>query len=95
MATTEDVERLAKLSRLEVPADTLAEFAAEFDTIISYIGQLDQLQVKIEPVLPAHHNIFREDGGATIVGEWTEALAAQFPQRDGNSLSVKKIISHE
>ena len=97
MADAEDVRKLAALSRLAVPDATLDTRAAEFDRIVSYIGQLDELDIDVakEPEAPAHRNIFRKDGEPTPSGIWTEKLVGQFPNRNGNHLSVKKIISHD
>lgn len=96
-ANSEDEARLAALSRIQVPLGELEVFAKDFDSIVAYIEQLNALEIdaKAEPVLPKLHNVFREDGNSDEGGIWTEAIASQFPARDGNSLSVKKIITHE
>ena len=105
MATIEDVKKLAALARLSIPEDQLEARAAEFDRIVSYIGQLDELEIDAGavPQAPFHQdaplnilrNVFREDGEPTAPGTWTEKLVGLFPKRDGNHLSVKKIISHD
>ncbi len=96
-ANPEDVARLAALSRIQVPVGELEAFAKDFDSIVAYIDQLNGLHTDTggEPVLPALHNVFREDTNSHVGGEWTEAIASQFPAREGNSLSVKKILTHE
>ena len=95
MATTDDVKKLAELARIDVPEERLAAFAAEFDQILSYVGQLDELSVeKGAPLLP-YENIMRKDGEPTPKGTWTRDIVAQFPQKDGDYLSVKQIISHD
>lgn len=97
MATPEDVTRLAALARLSIPADTLPAIAAEFDSILTYIGQLDELSLESEgtPHVPENHNAFRIDGNAQEAGAWTETVTKQFPQREGNSLAVKQILNHD
>ncbi len=96
-ANSEDVARLAALSRIEVPAAELEVFAKDFDSIVAYIEQLNGLELdpKLTPILPKLHNVFRKDENSNEGGEWTTAIVGQFPARDGNSLSVKKIITHE
>ena len=95
MATTDDVRKLAELARIDVPEEKLGKFAAEFDQILAYVGQLDELSVeKGAPLLP-YENILRKDGEPTPKGTWTEKLVKQFPESEGNSLSVKQIISHD
>ncbi len=91
MATNpEDVKRLAELARVDVPDTDLAAFAAEFD------GKLDELTLpEGDTVLPEVRNVFRADGVPTPPGTWTEAIVAQFPEKDENYLSVKQIITHD
>lgn len=97
MASIEDVKKLASLARLSIPDDVLEARAAEFDRIVAYIAQLDELDIATDavPTAPALRNEFREDGEPTPAGTWTEKLVGMFPERDGDRLSVKKIISHD
>lgn len=96
MASRDDVQKLAALARISVSESDLDRFAAEFDSILAYVGQLDSLTIPThERVVPAVHNVLRDDAHPTPAETWTEALVAQFPQKEGNSLSVKKIISHD
>lgn len=95
MTREEEVRKLAELARIRIPEERLPKLVAEFDQVLAYVGQLESLTAaKDAPLLP-YANIFREDRVTNESGEYTEALAAQFPKRSGNSLSVKKIISHD
>jgi aspartyl/glutamyl-tRNA(Asn/Gln) amidotransferase C subunit len=95
MASTEDVKKLAALARISVPDSKQEKFAQEFDAILKYVGQLEELEVpKGEPLLP-YTNVFRADGEPHAKGKYTEKLAEQFPAREGDYLSVKQIISHD
>lgn len=95
-ATPEDVKRLAALARIEVPDADLSRFAAEFDAVLAYVGKLDELTLPDQGrVVPAVRNALRKDENANEAGTYTEALASQFPQREGDSLSVKQILSHD
>ncbi len=96
MASADDVRKLAALARLSIDEGDLERFSKEFDGILSYVGQIETLAVgEGAPAAPALRNVFREDGEPHAKGLYTEALAAQFPEREGNSLSVKQIISHD
>ncbi|HEX8591126.1 MAG TPA: Asp-tRNA(Asn)/Glu-tRNA(Gln) amidotransferase subunit GatC [Candidatus Paceibacterota bacterium] len=97
MASTEDVKKLAALARLSIAEDVLPARAEEFDRIVTYIAQLDELNIDVSqaPERPLLRNVFREDGEPTAPGTWTEKLVSMFPRRDGDHLSVKKIISHD
>ncbi len=97
MASADDVKKLAQLARVSVPEADLERFAKEFDGILAYVGQLDALSIdtKGNKDVPKLHNVMREDGTPHEKGLWTEKLASQFPDREGDSLSVKQIISHD
>lgn len=97
MATTEEVKKLAALARIRIADDELVKFTSEFDAIIAYIGQLETLDVSRagEEEKPALRNVMRADGEPHAMGAYTQKLAEQFPQRDGDALSVKQIISHD
>lgn len=95
-ATPEDVKRLATLARLDVAESDLARFAAEFDSILAYVGKLDELTLpKSDRNLSIVRNVLRADETPYESGTWTERIVEQFPVKEGNSLSVKKIISHD
>ena len=95
MATEDEVRKLAELARIELPEEKLAKLVTEFDQVLAYVGQLDTLTVNETEELLPYRNILRKDGEPHEKGIWTEALAAQFPERDGTYLAVKKIISHD
>lgn len=96
-ATPEEVKRLAALSRIEIPEEELAAFASEFDAILAYVGKLEELTLPTgtDRVLPTVRNVLREDGEPHAVGLYTEKIVAQFPEKEGNSLSVKQILTHD
>lgn len=96
MASVDEVKRLAALSRITVREDELAKLSKEFESILAYIGQIEKLQVDPSAKkLPRVHNVFREDGEPHPSGAYTAELAAQFPEREGDSLKVKQIISND
>ncbi len=95
MTSPEDVAKLAALARITVPEERLPLLAGEFNRIVEYIDQLATLSIeKTSPILP-YENRLRKDGEPHEKGAWTEALAAQFPVREGDLLRVKQIISHD
>lgn len=95
-ATPEDVRRLASLARISVPEEDLVRFASEFDAILAYVSKLDELTLpEGAGAVSAVQNVFREDGEPTPPGTWTQKLVEQFPERNGNYLSVKQIVSHD
>ena len=97
MATTEEVKKLAALARISVSDSELEKFTAEFDAILAYVGQLEKLDLPSggEGEKPPLRNVMREDGEPHAAGAFTEKLAEQFPEREGDALSVKQIITHD
>ncbi len=96
MATIDDVKKLAALARMRVGDAELAKFTSEFDAILAYVGQLEQLNLPkdLKAGKPPVRNVMREDGEPHKGGTYTEKLAEQFSAREGNALSVKQIIQH-
>lgn len=96
MASRDDVKKLAALARISISDDALPKLAAEFESILAYVSQLDSLDVSGKKgAKPPVRNVFRADGEPHETGAYTEALAAQFPEREGDYLKVKQIISHD
>lgn len=97
MATNEDVKKLATLARIRIEDAELESFTKEFDAILAYVSQLENLKLPadLRTQDPKLRNVMREDGAPHESGLYTEKLAAQFPAREGNALSVKQIISHD
>ncbi len=96
MATAEDVKKLAALARIDIPDAELGRFTKEFDSILAYVGQLEALELpKGKEAKPVLRNVMREDGEPHESGKYTESLAKQFPERDGDYLAVKQIITHD
>ena len=97
MASAEEVKKLASLARIRVSEEELPTFTKEFDAILAYVGQLDSLDLpkdlkNSEPVL---RNVFRADGEPTPPGTNTAKIVEAFPEKEGNYLAVKQIISHD
>lgn len=90
----EDIEHLAKLSRIAV-TDIEAESLAESITnILGYISEIDEITADVEEIkeVGALYNIMREDGEPHEAGVYTEALLSAAPTRDGQYVVVKKIL---
>lgn len=86
----------------------LRKFTSEFDAILAYVGQLESLQLPASNVQPPAllRNVMRDDGEPRmksdfkrgkphLANDYTPALIEEFPQKKGDALSVKQIISHD
>ena len=99
MITTEEIEKLATLSRLALSPKEKERMRSEFDPILAYIGAIQTISatsVERTHSLIATHNVMREDappaGGPHESGIFTETLVSAAPRREGNYLKVKKIL---
>lgn len=96
MASKDDVAKLAALARLSVSESELETFAKEFDGVLAYVGQINELQVKdLKGEVSRVRNVMREDGTPHESGRYTKQIVEQFPERDDDYLVVKKIISND
>lgn len=97
MVTPEDVKKLAALARIQVSEEALPTFTSEFDAILAYVGQLDALALPkdLKDAKPPLRNVFRPDENPTPPGTWTKKLVSAFPEREGDALVVKQIITHD
>jgi Asp-tRNA(Asn)/Glu-tRNA(Gln) amidotransferase C subunit len=74
----------------------LKAFTKEFDAILAYVGQLEEVELPGEGgQMPPLHNVMREDGAPHAKGAYTEKLVAQFPAKEGDALMVKQIIHND
>ena len=92
--TADDVRKVAKLARLDLPADTIATYTGQLERILDYVDQLQA--VDTEGVLPTTRavevvNATRED---TVVDtDVRQDLLDQAPQREGDFFRVPKILA--
>lgn len=94
MISTTDVQKLADLAHVAVAPDELAKIAGEMDAILGYVSEVTKLSGEMAETSdkPILRNVMREDAVTNTPGQYTEAITAQFPDRDGNALRVKKIL---
>lgn len=95
--TKEEVLHLGNLARIKLTETEVTALQAEITDILGYVGAINEvvadgaLEKKVGPI----YNIFREDEITNEPGSYTEALAAEMPDRADQSLKVKKILIQE
>ena len=92
--TSNDVRKVAKLARLEIPDDQVEIYTSQLEKILAYVAQLEE--VETEGVLPSTRaveavNVVRND--TVITSNIKEDLLDQAPHREGNFFRVPKILS--
>ncbi len=91
--STQDVEYVAKLARLEVSEQEKEKFTAQLNDILLYIDKLNELDTT--GVAPMTHaiavtNAFREDKVLESLG--TQKALANAPDARGEFFRVPKVI---
>ena len=107
MIEIKDIEKLAELARLEVPASEKETLRKEIDSILEYVGQIREAtnlnSTKVKPSSSESEgltlveksdarNVLREDANPHESGIYTEFLLMEVPHREGNYVKVKKIL---
>jgi len=93
--TKEDVEHVARLARLALTEEEKERYTAQLESILEYIGQLNQLDTKDVPptthVLPLR-NVWREDQTDPERFGDRRAILKNAPEAEGPLFKVKKVI---
>ncbi len=94
--TQDEVRQVAVLARLSFTAEELAELTQHFDTILTYVDKLGELQT--DDVEPTAHAVavsapLRDDVVTNTPSDAnTDALLANAPNRKTRFFRVPKII---
>lgn len=92
MITTQEIEHLAKLARIEMTQSEAEKMTGEIDSILGYVGKISEVAGDVERIVPKLHNVMRDDVPTHESGEYTEKLLKNAPFREKDYLKVKKIL---
>jgi aspartyl-tRNA(Asn)/glutamyl-tRNA(Gln) amidotransferase subunit C len=91
--TLDDVRHVAKLARLALPDEKLAQFSTQLTAIVQYIDTMAQVDTNgVEPMaqpLPVH-NVFRDDTPGDPLP--LEKTLQNAPDADAPFFKVPKVI---
>ena len=88
-----DIEKVAKLARLELSEDEKKTFGSQMEQILTYMEQLNRIDTTgVEPMSHAIpiHNVFREDEVKPSVPQ--EEVLAIAPDQEDEHFKVPRII---
>ena len=90
----EDIEHLARLSRIAIDDAEAVALATDITSILGYVSEIEAITSNqtIEKKVGVLHNVFREDKNPTEAGTYTEDLLNAAPERVGQYIQVQKII---
>lgn len=92
--TREDIFKLAKLARIDLSDDEAGRFEDEFNAILGYVGQLQDVDVSgLEPTsqVTGLTNVFRNDE-IEDYGYEPQDLLQNVPHVRDNMIQVKRMI---
>lgn len=90
-----NIRALAELARIEITESEEKALEKEIPAILSFVETIQSVAAEgdEEPVAPAHHNVMRDDSAPHANGAHTDVLLKAMPQREGNYLKVKQVIT--
>jgi aspartyl-tRNA(Asn)/glutamyl-tRNA(Gln) amidotransferase subunit C len=91
--STEDILKLARLSKLELTHDQVQKFRTELEEIMAYVEQLQGVDVSgLEPTnqVTGLTNVMRPDEVKEYASP--EELLKNLPEREGDQIKVNRMI---
>lgn len=89
-----DISSLAQLARLSISAEEAAQLEKEIPAILSFVDTITTVVADVgEPKPGVVKNVMRDDVVAHESGIHTETLLAAAPERQGNYVKVKQVIT--
>lgn len=93
MLKTEEVNKLAKLARIELSPDEEQKFATEISAILGFVNQLQNIKVSDESEFQEiRENVLRPDRVIGISSAEQADLINQAPEIQGNLIKTKPVF---
>jgi aspartyl-tRNA(Asn)/glutamyl-tRNA(Gln) amidotransferase subunit C len=88
----EDIKKLAEIARVEMSEEEMNDILSTFPSILSYIGEINELATDKAEFVYLDTNKFREDVVTNEGGEYTSLIVGQMPDSEKGYLKVKQIL---
>jgi aspartyl-tRNA(Asn)/glutamyl-tRNA(Gln) amidotransferase subunit C len=93
MLEIKDIEKFAKLARIDLSDAEKQKFLKDIEPVLDYIKQIQEVSGNtVEKKAGEHRNIMREDRIQNETGSNTKELVENMPGSKDNFLTVKKIL---
>ena len=94
MLEIKDIEKLAKLARIELTPEEKEKLLKDVDPILSYVAQLKEVVSTVgeEKKAGELRNVVRDDENPTKTGTNTKDIVADMPDSQNDYLKVEKIL---
>ena len=92
--SADDVRKVAKLARLDLPEDTIATYTGQLERILDYVDHLQAVDTDGVPATTRAVevvNVTRED--TVVATDVREQLLNEAPLREGDFFRVPKILA--
>ena len=92
--SSDDVRKVAKLARLDLPKEKIATYTGQLESILDYVSQLAEIETEGAPETTRAvevTNVTREDGVTPT--PVSEDILNQAPLREGDFFRVPKILA--
>jgi aspartyl-tRNA(Asn)/glutamyl-tRNA(Gln) amidotransferase subunit C len=93
--TQVDIRALAQLARLDVSDAEVAKLEGELPGIIGFVEEIQKAATAGEAAAPALRNVIRADENPHESGKYTETLLSAAPNREGDRIAVKQVVSRK
>jgi aspartyl-tRNA(Asn)/glutamyl-tRNA(Gln) amidotransferase subunit C len=92
MITHEEIRNLAHLARIDVTDAEVAEYAKDFESILGYVEQINNVDVSAVSGVEAQTNMTRQDVNPHETGHAVEKLLAEAPATQDGYYKMPKIL---
>jgi aspartyl-tRNA(Asn)/glutamyl-tRNA(Gln) amidotransferase subunit C len=91
-----DIEKLAKLARIELTEAEKQTYLKDISAILNYVDQIKAVVSKTgeERKVGDLRNVMRSDEQKKVNDSQAEAIINEFPRKEKNYLKVKKILEN-
>jgi aspartyl-tRNA(Asn)/glutamyl-tRNA(Gln) amidotransferase subunit C len=90
-----NIKTLARLARLNVTDEEVAQFENEIPEILSFVDSIKKAGEGSNNKISKHRNIMREDKDPHESGIHTDDLLDAAPKTEGKRIKVKQVIKRE
>lgn len=92
MITRDEIKKLAHLARIAVTDEEVDEYAKDFEAILGYVEQINQVVVTDVASAYPTQNTARLDEVLNTEGEYLDRLIANAPEQEAGFYKVPKIL---
>lgn len=90
-----DIRALAKLARLEISDEEVVRLGKEIPSILEFVATIQKAAAEAPRGNPELRNVMRADENSHEGGLYTEKLLSAAPEREGNRVVVKQVVSRK